>query len=88
VSAPAATATHAIVVKSLQSSGQARDLISDRDISIDAANGLAVEELVAMEGTWHVRKAPFDCVLVETEEGEQVFRASDVAFDLGPPSRG
>lgn len=47
-------------------------------------SGLALEQLVTMDGTWYQEAAPFDCVLVQDGETCRVFLLEDVEFALSP----
>lgn len=87
VCAPDAHATAAIVVKTRPGILSVRERLTGEEVSVPL-HGFAVEEFVAIDGSWYARREPFDCVLVESASGPLVFRVHDVVFDLGGPLRG
>lgn len=64
-----------------------RDALSGKDVPIPRT-GLALEELVALAGTWYARRPPFDHALVEVGGATHLFKLEDVTFNLAPPTRG
>lgn len=84
---PEATPTHAVVCLSRPGEEGVIDRLSGRLIAV-SSDGLPVEELVTLEGSWYTARPPFDCVLVERDGNSYVFRINEVAFSLGHASRG
>ena len=87
VGSPDVAATAAVIIRSQSGVSGITDRLSGATLELPS-EGLAFEEFVTLDGTWYARREPFDCVLVETANGPAVFRAEDVLFDLGSPSRG
>lgn len=78
---PDAVATHRVVC--LPRHDTVTDLLSTNLCPL-TKTGLALEQLVTMDGTWYKTAAPFDCVLVDHGGTSQVFLLEDVKFELSP----
>jgi hypothetical protein len=87
VSAPDAHATAAIVVRAPAGLQSVCERLTGEGVVIPS-EGFAVEEMVTLDGSWYARRAPFDCVLVETASVPLVFSLHDVVFGLGAALRG
>lgn len=48
-------------------------------------NGLPLDELVSLTGTWYERRPPFDHALVlDSEQHDMVFALNELSLELGP----
>ena len=84
---PEAAATHAVVCLPRPGEASITDRLTGRVVAV-GIEGVPLEELVSLEGSWFVAAPPFDCVLVEGDDLSYVFKMSDVVFALGAASRG